>query len=163
MAAAAIAKFGTIDLWINSAGVFKKFPKVDLLDLDRAHDLFNINFFGVVLGCRTALLNMPQGAILTIVSSAALDASRAIGAKLYAASKWAVRGYLDALRAENASSPVKILAVYPGGIKTHFHDEDLPEAFDQFMEPSYVVQKIIANLKSANPEPDLIIKRPAVG
>lgn len=156
----AIQEFGKIDIWVNSAGQFKKFPMVDLLDMDRAHEMFDVNFFGSVLGSRTALLNMKEGIILNILSSAALDASRAIGAKLYASSKWALRGYVDALRGENKDNPVKILSVYPGGIKTHLHDEALPAEFDNFMEPSYVVDKIIANLKLEAPEPDLIIKRP---
>ncbi len=156
----AIQKFGKIGIWVNSAGQFKKFPMVDLLDMDRAHEMFDVNFFGSVLGSRTALLNMKEGIILNILSSAALDASRAVGAKLYASSKWALRGYVDALRGENKDNPVKILSVYPGGIKTHLHDEALPAEFDNFMEPSYVVDKIIANLKLETPEPDLIIKRP---
>ncbi|MEK9196184.1 MAG: SDR family oxidoreductase, partial [Patescibacteria group bacterium] len=156
----AIQEFGKIDIWVNSAGQFKKFPMVDLLDMERAHEMFDVNFFGSVLGSRTALLNMKEGIILNILSSAALDASRAIGAKLYASSKWALRGYVDALRGENKENPVKILSVYPGGIKTHLHDEALPAEFDNFMEPSYVVDKVIANLKLEAPELDLIIKRP---
>lgn len=153
-------EFGRIDIWINSAGLFMKFPTKDLLDMDRAHEMFDVNFFGAVLGSRTALLNMKDGAIINILSSAALDASRSVGAKLYAASKWALRGYVDALRGENKDSAVQILSVYPGGTKTHLHDEALPEAFDSFMAPEYVVDKIIANLTQDQPESDLIIKRP---
>ena len=92
VAKSVLAEFGAIDIWVNSAGVFMKFPPVDLLDMDRAHELFDVNFFGVVLGSRTALLNMKDGVILNVLSSAALDATRSVGAKLYAASKWAVRG-----------------------------------------------------------------------
>lgn len=162
VAEAVVSEFGAIDIWINSAGVFMKFPQVDLLDMDRAHELFDVNFFGVVLGSRTALLNMKDGVVINVLSSAALDATRSVGAKLYAASKWAVRGYVDALRSENADNPVKILSVYPGGMKTHLHDEALPADFDNFMDPSYVVDKVISNLSSENPEEDLIIKRPIV-
>lgn len=163
VADAVVKEFGRIDIWVNSAGQFKKFPQVQLLDMERAHEMFDVNFFGAVLGSRTALLYMKNGGIiLNILSSAALDASRAIGAKLYASSKWALRGYIDALRGENANNPVKILSVYPGGMKTHLHDEALPAEFDSFMEPSYVVVKVVANLKLDNPEKDLIIKRPTV-
>lgn len=161
LAASVIDQFGRIDIWVNSAGLFKKFPMVDLLDLSRAHEMFDVNFFGAVLGSRTALLNMKQGgAIINLLSSAALDATRAVGAKLYASSKWALRGYVDALRAENIDNNVQILSVYPGGMKTHLHDEALPADFDNFMSPEYVVQKVIDNLKKNYPEPDLIIRRP---
>jgi len=162
MAETVVREYGAIDIWINSAGLFKKFPKVELLDMDRAHEMFDVNFFGSVLGSRTALLNMKDGVILNVLSSAALDASRAIGAKLYAASKWALRGYIDALRGENTENSVKILSVYPGGMKTHLHDEALPADFENFMDPKYVVDKVIANLKQDDPEIDLIIKRPIV-
>lgn len=162
VAEAVIQEFGKIDIWVNSAGVFRKFPKGELLDMERAHEMFDINFFGTVLGSRTALQYMDgqEGILLNVLSSAALDATRSIGAKLYAASKWAVRGYVDALRAENIDSTVKVLSLYSGGMKTHLHDEALPEAFPDFMDPEYVVEKVIANLKQSEPEPDLAIKRP---
>ena len=157
-----IDAFGSIDIWINSAGQFKKFPKVEIMDMNRAHEMFDVNFFGAVLGTRTAILNMKDGAVINILSSAALDASRSVGAELYAASKWALRGYVDALRSENKDIPVQILSVYPGGTKSHLHDEALPDEFDNFMEPEYVVDKIIANLQKDHPEQDLVIKRPSV-
>ncbi len=155
-------QFGTIDIWINSAGVFKTFSKTELIDMERAHELFDINFFGTVFGSRTALNHMREkgGTIINVLSSAALDATRAKNAKLYAASKWAVRGYVEALRGENTDSDVNIYSVYPGGMKTHLHDEALPADFENFMEPSIVAGKIIENLKQDMPEKDLIIKRP---
>ncbi len=154
-------QLGSIDIWINSAGVFKIFPKIDLLDMNRAHELFDINFFGAVLGSRTALTYMKnkEGMIINVLSSAALDATRAKNAKLYAASKWALRGWIDAFRSENKESQVQILSIYPGGMKTHLHDEAIPAEFENFMEPSYVAQKVIQNLKQATPEQDLVIKR----
>ena len=157
-------QFGRIDIWVNSAGVFKTFPKEDLIDMDKAHELFDINFFGAVFGCRTAFpyLTESEGVMINILSSAALDATRAKNAKLYAASKWALRGWIEAYRGEKAESPVKILSVYPGGMKTHLHDEAIPEDFENFMGPVYVAEKVIDSLKLDNPEPDLIIKRPKV-
>lgn len=162
LASFTIDKFGGIDIWVNSAGLFKKFPPKELLDMQRAHEMFDVNFFGAVLGSRTALSNMQEGVVINILSSAALDARRSVGAKLYAASKWALRGYIDALRGENEDSPVQILSVYPGGTKSHLHDEALPADFDNFMAPEYVVDKILDNLKQEQPEQDLIIKRPNV-
>lgn len=162
LASYTIERFGSIDIWVNSAGLFKKFPPKDPIDMDRAHEMFDVNFFGAVFGSQAALLNMQSGAVINILSSAALDARRAIGASLYAASKWALRGYIEALRSENEGNPVQILSVYPGGTKSHLHDEALPDDFANFMEPEYVVDKIITNLKQDQPELDLVIKRPSV-
>ena len=156
-------KYGRIDIWINSAGVFKVFPTDTNIDMNKAHEMFDVNFFGSVLGSRTALNCMRErgGTIVNILSSAALDATRSKNAKLYAASKWALRGYIDALRNENKDGKVNIYSIYPGGMKTHLHDDRIPADFENFMEPSYVVQKVIDNLKSDTPEIDLIIKRPS--
>jgi NAD(P)-dependent dehydrogenase (short-subunit alcohol dehydrogenase family) len=158
----AVEKFGQIDIWVNSAGLFMTFPKDTLIDTDRVHEMFDVNFFGSVFGSRTALAHMKEngGTIVNVLSSAALDATRSKNAKLYAASKWALRGYIDALRGENKGGNVDIVSVYPGGMKTHLHDEAIPAEFENFMEPAFVAQKVIDNLKQKDPEPDLIIKRP---
>jgi len=157
------AEYGSIDLWLNSAGVFKAFPKDDLIDKDRSLELLETNFMGVVYGTRSAMRQLSDdGLIVTILSSAALDASRAVGAKLYAASKWAVRGWIDAFRGENPDFAKRMIGVYPGGTKTHLHDEALPDAFDDFMDASYVAEKIVSNLELDEPEQDQVIRRPTV-
>ncbi len=157
-----VEKFGRLDIWVNNAGVFKFFSVEEDIDMNKAHEIFDVNFFGSVLGSRTALTYMKDngGIIINILSSAALDATRAKNAKLYAASKWALRGYIDALRNENKDNQVNIYSIYPGGIKTSLYEEKNPEGFENFMEPEYVADKVIVNLKSEQPEIDLIIKRP---
>ena len=157
-----VADFGKIDIWVNNAGVMFSFPKGELIDMGKAHNIFDVNFFGVVFGCRTAQRSMLSngGIIMTINSSSGLDATRAANYKLYAASKWAVRGFLQAFKSENLESKVKNISVYPGGIKTELYPVDKPSNFDDFMEPSYVANIIIENLKKENPEEELIIKRP---
>ncbi|MFA5894438.1 MAG: SDR family NAD(P)-dependent oxidoreductase [Candidatus Shapirobacteria bacterium] len=151
---------GNIDIWINSAGVFMKFPNNEPLNMDRAREMFDVNFFGTVLGSKVAISHLNKdGSIINILSSAALDATRAIGASLYASSKWAVRGYTDALRAENKD--INVFSIYPGGMKTHLHDEAIPAEFNNFMNPDYVSAKVIDNLKLDKPELELIIKRPS--
>ncbi|OGY60406.1 MAG: hypothetical protein A3B23_01880 [Candidatus Colwellbacteria bacterium RIFCSPLOWO2_01_FULL_48_10] len=158
-----IDSFGEIDIWINCAGLFMVFSKDDLIDLNKAHTMFDVNFFGSVFGSRTALVYMKNGGvIINVLSSAALDATRAKNAKLYAASKWALRGYVEALRGENKDSNVKILSVYPGGMKTHLHDEAIPSEFENFMNPVDVAEKVIENLKQNSPVSDLVIKRPSL-
>jgi len=154
--------FGKIDIWVNNAGVMYSFPKGELIDMGKAHNIFDVNFFGVIFGCRTAQRSMfsSGGTIMTINSSSGLDATRASNYKLYAASKWAVRGFLQAFTAENKESNIKNISVYPGGIKTELYPTDKPSNFDDFMEPSYVANIIIENLKNENPEEELIIKRP---
>ena len=160
LASKALEKFGVIDVWINNAGVMYSFPKDELINMEKAHNTFDVNFFGVLFGCRTAIKNMKAGIIMTINSSSGLDATRALDYKIYVASKWAIRGFLQAFKAQHSESKIKIISVFPGGIKTELYGSDKPDSFSQFMEPDYVSEKIISNLKLENPEIELVIKRP---
>lgn len=158
-----IKKFGQIDIWINNAGVMRKFSKSERIDMEKAHELFDINVFGLIFGSRVAGRKMAEqgsGVIVNVLSSAALDATRGENIKMYAASKWAGRGFTDAFRNESKDRGVSVIAVYPGGTKTNLYDGDVPQNFDQYMEPGYVAEKIIANLELEKPETELIIKRP---
>ncbi len=158
-----IEKFGRIDIWINNAGMLYSFNKEDeYIDMDKAHEIMDVNFFGTVFGCRTALKYMKEqgGSIVTILSTAALDATKSKGLKIYAASKWAVNGYLQGFKAENEDSNVSVISVYPGGMQTELWREYKPEKLPEYMSPEFVAEKIIQNLELEQPEGDLVIKRP---
>lgn len=159
----AVKEFGQLDIWINNAGVLFGFPKDGYIDMEKAHSILDVNLFGTIFGARQALKQMEnskKGLIINIISSAAIDPSRALLNKIYAASKWAVNGYTKALRAENVDSGISIMSIYPGGIKTDLWRNQKPDNIDDYMTPEYVVEKIIDNLNLENPEEELIIKRP---
>jgi len=159
-----IKEFGRIDIWINNAGVFYNFSISDeFVNMEKAHQIMDTNFFGTVFGCRTALNYMKKegnGTIINISSSAALDATRATNAKIYAASKWALRGYTQALKGENADSGIAIYTVYPGGTQTALYGDMKPANFDEYMTAESVAQKIVENMEKNTPEEELVIKRP---
>ncbi len=56
---------------------------------------------------------------LVIVMSTAAQVAKA-GESSYCAVKWAVRGLIESLRLELKGHPMKIVAVYPGGMATEF-------------------------------------------
>jgi short-subunit dehydrogenase len=113
----AIATFGRIDTWINAAGVAIYAP---LLETPRAEheQLFRTNYWGVVNGCTIATERLkPQGgAIITVGSVVSQIGTPVLGA--YAASKHAVKGYLDSLRIEllAAGQPIRVTLILPSGI-----------------------------------------------
>ena len=160
-----IQKFGRIDIWINNAGVLHNVDSnEELLNMEKAHEVIDTNFFGTVFGCRTAIKYMKKvgdGVIINILSTAALDATRAINTEIYAASKWAVRGYLQAFKNENKDSGVLIYSVYPGGTKTElYRHEDKPASYNDYMDTDSVAEKIIVNFETENPEEELVLRRP---
>ncbi len=119
LAADAAARFGAIDVLINNAGVALMVP-VDQLQTADAQWLMNINFWGVVHGCRAFLPQMrtrPDAVIVNISSIFAMLSMPTQG--MYNAAKAAVRAFSDALREELRGTPVRVLCVHPGGIKTH--------------------------------------------
>ena len=93
------ARVLTVDTWVNNAGlsIYGKLTEIPMADKRR---LFDVNFWGVVHGCRTAVRTMKaSGGVLINIGSEVSD--RAIPLQgIYSASKHAVKGYTDALRME---------------------------------------------------------------
>ena len=118
-AEAAIARYGRIDTWVNDAGTAIYAKLVDT-PLDEHRQLFQTNYFGVVHGALTAIghLRARGGAIITIGSIASDLPSPILSA--YAASKHAVKGFVDALRMELAADqvPIAVTLIKPAGIDT---------------------------------------------
>jgi acetyl esterase/lipase/short-subunit dehydrogenase len=117
-AGAVLRKHGQVDVVINNAGV-SVVGSVAELSVDEIAWLMNVNFWGTVYGIKAflpALLRAPDSTIVNL--SSVLGIVAAPGQAAYAASKFAVRGFSDALR-EELRGKVHVLAVYPGGIKTN--------------------------------------------
>ena len=109
---------GGADVVINNAGVSLA-SSVQGMTLADAHWLMNINFWGVVHGCRAFLPQLrtrPEARLVNISSIFAMISAPTQG--MYNASKAAVRAFSDALRLELAGSGVGVLCVHPGGIAT---------------------------------------------
>ncbi|MEL7044152.1 MAG: SDR family NAD(P)-dependent oxidoreductase [Pseudomonadota bacterium] len=119
--AAAVASETTgLDLLVNNAGV-AYIGDARATSYEDFHWLMNINFWGVVHGCTAflPLLERRQRAHLVNISSLFGLISVPTQAA-YNASKFAVRGYSEALRQELdlAGSSVKLCCVHPGGVAT---------------------------------------------
>lgn len=118
LAARALHEMGGADVLFNNAGVALVAP-VASMDMADAHWLMDINFWGVVNGCRAFMPQMqarPGGAIVNISSIFAMISMP--GNAIYNASKAAVRGFSDALREELRATGLHLLCVHPGGIRT---------------------------------------------
>lgn len=137
LAARALQDLGGADVLINNAGVALVAP-VKSLSLDDAHWLMNINFWGVVHGCRafTPQLQARPGGVIVNLSSVFAMVSLPTQS-IYNASKAAVRAFSDALREELRSSGsreqddrsnaqvhgIRVLCVHPGGIRTRLVEQ----------------------------------------
>ncbi|MBC8104019.1 MAG: SDR family NAD(P)-dependent oxidoreductase [Cytophagales bacterium] len=123
LARAAIDRFGGFDTWINNAGV-SIYGKLEEVARDDMRQLFEINFWGVVHGSLAALEHLktrPGGG--TIINLGSALSERVIPLQgTYCASKFAVRGFTDALRMEVEKSgyPVSLTLVKPAAIDTPY-------------------------------------------
>jgi len=153
-------KFGQVDIWINNAGLWLPHLSIEETDWARAHDLIEVNLFGTVYGSKVAFMEMKKqgvGLIINIISTSALEGK--INETAYCSSKFAAKGFTESLRKEVENTNIKIIAVFPGGMKTNLFDEKIPEKYNDYMDPNDVANIIVDNLKKESPDEELIIRR----
>ncbi len=118
----AVSAFGGIDLLINNAGVGASGHFRDATEAC-LRQVFEINFFGATELTRLALPHLEQGKEPMIVNVSSIIGRRAVpGYGEYCASKFALCGWSEALRAELAPRGIHVLLVCPGLIDTPFRD-----------------------------------------
>jgi 3-dehydrosphinganine reductase len=108
-----IASSGTPDLVIASAGVVEPGYFQDL-DLEDFHWMMDVNYFGIVYLTRAvlpAMLERKSGHLVYLSSVGGLVG--VVGYTGYSGSKFAVRGFSDALRSELKPLGIDVSVVYP--------------------------------------------------
>jgi NAD(P)-dependent dehydrogenase (short-subunit alcohol dehydrogenase family) len=111
-------RHGRVTLLINNAGV-SLHGNFDEISLEDFRWLMNINFWGTVYGVQYFLPLLKQEKRSHIVNiSSVFGLIAPAGQTPYAASKFAVRGFTEALRHELEGSNVHVSCVHPGGIRT---------------------------------------------
>jgi short-subunit dehydrogenase len=146
----AITEFGGLDTWVNNAGI-GMYGRLTQMPLAEKRRLFDVNFWGVVYGCRSAVRHLRQwgGAIINIGSVASDRAIPLLG--IYSASKHALKGYTDALRMEleEEGVPIAVTLVKPASINTPFTEharnymEEEPEYAGSVYPPEEVARAIL--------------------
>jgi NAD(P)-dependent dehydrogenase (short-subunit alcohol dehydrogenase family) len=108
---------GKLDGLVNNAGVF--YPNAaEVAPLEEYRRTMEVNFFGLVALTQRLIpaLRKAQGRIVNVSSMNGRVAMPLTGS--YAASKFAVEAFSDALRVELASSGIHVIVVQPGQIRT---------------------------------------------
>ncbi|UOQ86459.1 SDR family NAD(P)-dependent oxidoreductase [Gracilibacillus salinarum] len=112
-------KFGSIDVFINNAGINGEFGNLDEQTEENFQAVFGVNVLGAFLGLKHVLSVMKQqesGAIVNTASNGGLLGAPGMG--IYAASKHAVIGLNKTAALEAASFGVRVNAVAPSGVDT---------------------------------------------
>ena len=113
------AQHGRVTHSINNAGVALG-GRVSEVSLDEIEWLMGVNFWGVVHGTKSFLPHLEKEPSAHIVNISSLFGMIAPpGQAAYCASKFAVRGFTEALRHELEGTNIAISVVHPGGVQTN--------------------------------------------
>ena len=124
---AATARLGGIDILINNAGVGAMGFFSEAHE-DRLRRIFEVNFFAITELTRLALPHLREGHNPMVVNVSSILGRRAIpGCTEYCASKFALAGWSEGLRAELVHQGIHVLLVCPGRILTNFQENLLED------------------------------------
>ncbi len=120
------ARFGRLTGLVNNAGVVDVSARVDQMDAQRLHRMFDINVIGSMLCAREAVRRMStlhggEGGAIVNVSSAASRLGSPGQYVDYAAAKGAIDAFTIGLAKEVAAEGIRVNAVRPGLIETDIH------------------------------------------
>ena len=132
-----IAKFGWIDVIVNNAG-YGEFGIFEATAKENITRQFEINVFGVMDTIRTILPHFRernQGTIINISSGAGKFTLPMIS--LYAASKFALEGFSEAISYELSDLNINVKIVEPGGTSTNFNKVSGERVHENISIPDY--------------------------
>lgn len=145
-------RFGSIDILINNAGISMR-ALFGELDLDVMRKVMDTNFWGTVYCTKYAMkpLLKSKGTIVGISSIAGIKGLPARSG--YSASKFAMNGFLEALRIENLKTGVNVLICCPGFTASNIRNTALakdgtmqgesPRDEAKMMQPEEVAEALI--------------------
>jgi NAD(P)-dependent dehydrogenase (short-subunit alcohol dehydrogenase family) len=114
-----VREHGAVHVLINNAGV----SLAGSFEASSPEDfewLMRINFFGVIYGCRHLLPILRQQSEAHIVNVCSSFGLLGFAKKsAYCASKFAVRGFSESLRAELSQTHIGVTVLYPGPVATN--------------------------------------------
>ena len=153
---------GKLDILINNGGISQRALALDTtLDVDRK--LMDVNYFGTVALTKAvlpAMLTHQLGHIVTVTSLTGKFGSPYRSS--YAATKHALHGFFDSLRAELSETHIKVTLICPGFIRTNISIHALTgdgaplgtmdESTDRGMDPEVLADKILRTIERGKEE-----------
>ncbi|MCH9682377.1 MAG: SDR family oxidoreductase [Deltaproteobacteria bacterium] len=110
---------GRADILINNAGVTVS-ATLEEQSLDDFAWVVGVNLWGVVHGCKMFLPLLRRQDEASIVNLSSMFGLIGVPRQTsYCATKFAVRGFSEALAVELAKTSVRVMSVHPGGIRTN--------------------------------------------
>jgi short-subunit dehydrogenase len=150
--------FGGLDILINNAGVTAHGP-FELASVERLRQIMEVNFFAAVELIRVAIPLLKRGRRPMVVNIGSILGHRAVPFNgEYCASKFALRGLSDALRAEFVPLGIDVLLVSPGSTDTELFDHlleqhgELPWSPPRRVPPQHVAAATVRAIRRGRHE-----------
>jgi len=121
--AAAVEKFGTIDIFFNNAGIEGPVAPIPDFPTDGFRKVMDVNVTGIFLGLKLVIpimVKAGRGSIINSSSVAGLTGSAGLCA--YVASKHAVLGLTRAAAVEWGAKGIRVNCINPGPIESRMMD-----------------------------------------
>jgi short-subunit dehydrogenase len=146
-----------LDFLVNNAGIgaIGRFAEADA---DRLRRIMEVNFFAPAELIREALPLLERGRRPIVVNVGSILAYRAIPhASEYCASKFALRGLGESLRAELAPRGIDLLSAHPGTTDTDFFEHAIergkyPWSQPRGADPQWVARQIVRAMRRGRHE-----------
>ncbi len=152
------SRWQELDGLVNCAGV-GAMGRFDQATPDRLRQIFEVNFFAAVELTRVCLPLLCRGRLPIIVNIGSVLGHCAVPLKSeYCASKFALHGFSDALRAELLAAGIDVLLVSPSTTDSEFFDSALEDQTaknwkgTRAMSPERVAKKTIAAIRGGRRE-----------
>jgi NADP-dependent 3-hydroxy acid dehydrogenase YdfG len=146
MVARAVEEYGRIDVLVANAGVATVGPVADL-GLAAWTAMVDVNLRGVLHGVAAALpvfRDQGEGHVVATVSTSGLKIVP--GQAVYAATKNAVRTFMEALRQESTDGSLRTTTISPGYVRTELTDPPgAPDTAHAPMLPFALAPEAVAN------------------
>lgn len=141
---AEVLKTHQIDALINNAGIWHKSTELAALSAGTIQSVIATNLTAHMLITKEFIAHMRsrETAIINIISSAGLQ-GRA-GRTAYAASKFGMRGFTEALREETKDDPIRVGAVFQSGTNTQMFakaGENMP--LESYTDPDDLAEVVV--------------------
>ena len=138
-----LSKFKSIDILINSAGVFEQKP-IDKTNTKEFQDVLNINLFAPYFLSKVFSEEMKKklwGRIVNIGSSSSYKGFK--NSALYCMSKHGLSGLSKSLDEELSEYGIRTFAILPGSIDTSMGRKDKYQNHETFIEPENLARFIV--------------------
>ncbi len=158
-----ISRFRRVDILFNNAGISSRSIALNTpLEIDRK--VMEINYFGVIALTKAVVpLMVKAGTGQVVVTSSVMGKIGTPQRSAYAASKHALHGFFDCLRAELTDTGVGVTVICPGYIRTQISVNAITETGDKFnkmsrfqqngMDPGKLAERILKNVCKNKAEP----------